>query len=78
MTMELVTVEVRLPRSIYDRASEIFAQQGISMEDALILFFQETVRLGRIPFSYTEEDIAEVKRWEQLMADDLSKEDEIE
>lgn len=71
MTMELVTVEVKLPKEIYDKASEILAKQGLTMEDALILFFEETVRLGRIPFEYTEEDLEEVSRWEKMMNDDL-------
>ena len=48
----MVTIEVRLPKEIYDKASEILARQGLTMEDALILFFQETARLGRIPFEY--------------------------
>lgn len=46
--MELVTVEVKLPKEIYDKASEILAKQGLTMENALSLFFEETVRLGRI------------------------------
>lgn len=71
MTMELVTVEVKLPKEIYDKASEILAKQGLTMEDALILFFEGTVRLGRIPFEYTEEDLEEVRRWEKMMNDDL-------
>ena len=41
------------------------------MENALSLFFEETVRLGRIPFEYTEEDLEEVSRWEKMMNDDL-------
>ena len=69
--MELVAVEVKLPKEIYDKASEILAKQGLTMEDALILFFKETVRLGRIPFEYTEEDLEEVRRWEEMMNDDL-------
>ena len=67
--MELVTVEVKLPKEIYDKASEILAKQGLTM--ALSLFFEETVRLGRIPFEYTEEDLEEVSRWEKMMNDDL-------
>ena len=47
--MELVAIEVKLPKEVYDSASEILAKQGLSMEDALILFLKETVRLGRIP-----------------------------
>ena len=69
--MELVTIEVKLPKEIYDKASEILAKQGLTMENALSLFFEETVRLGRIPFEYTEEDLEEVRRWEKMMNDDL-------
>ena len=69
--MELVTVEVKLPKEIYEKASEILAKQGLTMENALSLFFEETVRLGRIPFEYTEEDLEEVSRWEKMMNDDL-------
>ena len=71
MTMEMATVEVKLPKEIYDKASEILAEQGLTMEDVLILFFKETVRLGRIPFEYTEEDLAEARRWEKMINDDL-------
>lgn len=69
--MEMVTIEVKLPKEIYDEASEILAKQGLTMEDALVLFLRETVRLGRIPFEYTEEDLEEVRKWEKMMNDDL-------
>lgn len=69
--IEMVTIEIRLPREIYNKASEILSRQGLTMEDALILFLQETVRLGRIPFEYTEEDLEEARRWEKMMNDDL-------
>ena len=55
----------------YFGKSEILAKQGLTMEDALILFFEETVRLGRIPFEYSEEDFEEARRWEKMMNDDL-------
>ena len=66
--MELVTIEGKLPKEVYDRASEILAKQGLSREDALILFLKETVRLGRIPFDYTEEDLEEAQKWERMRA----------
>ena len=65
--MELVTIEVKLPKEVYDSASEILAKQGLTMEDALILFLKETVRLGRIPFDYTEE----ARKWERIVNDDV-------
>ena len=57
-----VTVEVSLPVDLCDKASEILASQGLTLEDALVLFYEETVRLGRIPFEYTEEDLLEARR----------------
>lgn len=69
--MKLVTIEVMLPKEIYDKVSEILAKEGLTLEEALILFFQETIRLGRIPFEYTEEDLEEVRRWEKMINDDL-------
>lgn len=69
--MEMVTIEVSLPKEIYDKVSEILAKEGLTLEDALNLFFRETVRLGRIPFEYTEEDLEEVRSWEKMMNDDL-------
>ena len=68
--MEMVTIEVRLPKEIYDKASEILASRAHNGR-RLILFFQETARLGRIPFEYTEEDLEEARRWEKMMNDDL-------
>ena len=69
--MEMVTIEVSLPKEIYDKVSEILAKEGLTLEDALNLFFRETVRLGRIPFEYTEADLEEVRSWEKMMNDDL-------
>ena len=69
--MELVTIEVKLPKEVYDSASEILEKLGFTMEDALILFLKETVRLGRIPFDYTEADLEEARRWERIVNDDV-------
>ena len=69
--MEMVTIEVSLPKEIYDKASEILAKQGLTVEDAIVLFLNETARLGRIPFEYTEEDLEEARRWEKKINDDL-------
>ena len=69
--MELVTIEFKLPKEGYASASEILAKQGLTMEDALILFLKETVRLGRIPFDYTEADLEEARRWEGIVNDDV-------
>lgn len=69
--MGLVPITVSLPKEIYDKASDILSVLGLTMEDALIMFLEETVRLESIPFDYTEEDLAEVQRWEKAMDDGL-------
>ena len=70
-TMAMVTIEFKLPKETYDQASAILAKQGLTVEDACVLFFEETARLRRIPFEYTEEDLLEVRRWEKMMNDDI-------
>lgn len=62
--MEMVTIEVKLPKEIFDQATEILAKQGFTLEEACVLFLKETVRLGHIPFDYTEEDLEEARRFE--------------
>ena len=71
MGMDYVTVEFKLPKDIYDQASEILSRYGLTLEDALVLFYEETARLGRIPFDYTEEDLEEARKMERLVNDDL-------
>ena len=46
---------------LYNKLTEILAPQGLTLEKAIELFLRETVRLGRIPFEYTDEDIAAAK-----------------
>lgn len=46
---------------LYNQLTEILAPQGLTLEKAIELFLRETVRLGRIPFEYTDEDIATAK-----------------
>jgi len=56
---ELVTVEFKIPKQLYDEVSVILAEQGLTVEEVLVLFLKETVRLGRIPFEYTQQDLEE-------------------
>ena len=69
--MGQTTITINLPRDVYDRVAEILSGQGLTVEDAIVLFIKETVRLGRIPFDYTEEDREEVRRWEEMINDEL-------
>ena len=69
--MELVTIEVKLPKEVYDSASEILAKQGLNHGRCVDSLLKETVRLGRIPFDYTEADLEEARRWERIVNDDV-------
>ena len=69
--MEQTTITINLPRDVYDRVAEILSGRGLTVEDAIVLFIKETVRLGRIPFDYTEEDLEEVRRWEEMKNGEL-------
>ena len=68
------TIEVKLPVEMYNELTAIFARYGLTLEEAVVLFFKETVRLGRIPFDYTEADLEEARRLEMIMNDDLRDE----
>ena len=72
MTFE--TIEVKLPIEMYNELTDIFARYGLTLEEAVVLFFKETVRLGRIPFDYTEADLEEARRLEMIMNNDLCDE----
>ena len=67
---EMVTVSFKIPQSLYDEAALILAEQGLTVEDALVMFFKETVRLGRIPFEYTEQDLEEARQMEAMLSDE--------
>lgn len=56
------TIEITIDSDLYEQAGEIFKCYGLTHEEAPLLFFKETVRLGRIPFEYTQEDLAEARR----------------
>ena len=56
------TIELTIDTDLYEQAGEVFKRDGLTHEEAIRLFFKETVRLGRIPFDYTPEDLAEAKR----------------
>ena len=68
------TIVIKLPIEMYNELTEIFARYGLTLEETLVLFFKETVRLGRIPFDYTEADLEEAQRLEMIMNDDLCDE----
>ena len=50
-----------IDEELYNQLNEILAPQGLTLEKAIELFLRETVRLERIPFDITDEDIAAAK-----------------
>ena len=64
--MSLTTITFRLPTEIYEKAAAILSEHGMTVEDACVLFLQETVKRGEIPFKVTQEDIDEVRKWEKM------------
>lgn len=65
--MSMTTITVKVPTEIYEQAKSILMKYGLTVEDACVLFLKETVAQGKIPFSYTQEDIEEVRKWEKMM-----------
>ena len=56
-----ISICFEIEEDLYKQLTEILAPRGLSPEKVIELFYRETARLGRIPFEYTEEDIAATK-----------------
>lgn len=57
-----VTIEMQIDSELYEKAGDVFKRYGLTHEEAVVLFLRETIRQGRIPFDYTEEDLKEAER----------------
>ena len=69
--VESVVVEFKINVDLYNEVGVIFKQYGLTHEEAILLFIKETVRRGRIPFEYTQEDLAEaIKLSSEVDVDD--------
>ena len=65
--MKTETISFKLPTVIYEKASAILKEYGLTVEDACVLFLEDVVRRGKLPFEITQADIDEVKKWEKMM-----------
>lgn len=65
--MNMTTIEFKVPAEIYNQAKAIFEANGLTIEEACVLFIEETIKRGTIPFDYTQKDIEEAKRWKELI-----------
>lgn len=52
---QLVEVALEIDVALKEQAEKVFAENGLTLEQATILFFEETVRLGRLPFDLDED-----------------------
>ena len=60
--MSMTTIEFSIPNDIYDRAKEICARNGLTLEEACVRFLEATVACGDLPFPYTQHDIEEAEK----------------
>jgi addiction module RelB/DinJ family antitoxin len=60
--MEMVTISFEVDSELLKEAEKIFSRYGLSVEEACILFIKETIKCGKIPFDYTEEDLKAAKK----------------
>jgi addiction module RelB/DinJ family antitoxin len=52
---QLVEVTLTIDEDLKEQAERVFAENGLTLEEAVILFFKETVRLGRLPFELDDD-----------------------
>lgn len=52
---QLIEVTLEIDAELKEQAEKVLAENGLTLEEATILFFEETVRLGRLPFELDED-----------------------
>ena len=55
--MSTEMIEVQIDTKLLEDAEPILASLGLTPEEAIEIFINETVRRGDLPFPYTKEDI---------------------
>ncbi|MBE6701180.1 MAG: hypothetical protein E7582_04755 [Ruminococcaceae bacterium] len=55
--MSMVTMTFEVETELYNQFKAVCDKCGLTVEEACILFFKETIARGTIPFSYTQEDL---------------------
>lgn len=53
----MVVMVFEIDQNLYDKVTAVLAPQGITLSDAIELLFQKTAALGRLPFSFTTEEL---------------------
>ena len=52
---KLVEVTLEIDAELKEQAEKVCLENGLTLEEATVLFFEEPVRLGRLPFELDEE-----------------------
>lgn len=52
---KLVEVTLEIDAELKEQAEKVCLENGLTLEEATVLFFEETVCLGRLPFELDEE-----------------------
>lgn len=52
---QLVEVTLKIDAELKEQAEKVLAENGLTLEGAVVLFFEETVRLGKLPFELDED-----------------------
>ena len=58
---EEVVWEIEVDAELYEQAKAVFAEYGLTIEEATVQFIKATIACGDLPFPYTEEDIKAAK-----------------
>ena len=51
----LVEVTLEIDAELKEQAEKVCLENGLTFEEATVLFFEETVRLGKLPFELDED-----------------------
>ncbi len=58
----MVVMVFEIDQELYDKVTAVLAPQGLTISDAIVLLFEKTAELGRLPFAFTPEELEEAKQ----------------
>lgn len=59
---ELVEVTLEIDTELKMQAEKVCAENGLTLEEAFVLFAEETARLGRFPFEDGRDQVVQEER----------------
>lgn len=58
----MVVMVFEIDQDLCDKVTAVLEPQGFTLSDAIVLLFKKPAELGRIPFSFTEEELEAAKQ----------------